>query len=72
MNDTNSTIVAAGPTAAEQAAVFQLQRRLPEDASLEMPHAPRFFLEAEAPSVDINWRSVHEPVIDAVHELLCV
>ena len=55
MNDTNRNIGAdAAPTAAEQAPVFQLQRVYLKDASLEMPHAPRIFLEAEAPSVDIQ------------------
>ena len=70
MNDTNPTIGAASPTAAEQTPIFQLQRVYLKDASLEMPHAPRIFLEAEAPSVDIQLEVSNEPVIDAVHEVV--
>ena len=71
MNDTNRNIGAdAAPTAAEQAPVFQLQRVYLKDASLEMPHAPHIFLEAEAPSVDIQLEVSNSAVIDAVHEVI--
>jgi len=70
MNDTTPAVGAAGATAAEQAPVFQLQRVYLKDASLEMPHAPRIFLESEAPSVDIQLEVSNTPVIDAVHEVV--
>jgi len=70
MNDTTPAVGAAGTTAAEQAPVFQLQRVYLKDASLEMPHAPRIFLEAEAPSVDIQLEVSNTPVIENVHEVV--
>ena len=70
MNDTTPAVGAAGTYGAEQAPVFQLQRVYLKDASLEMPHAPRIFLEAEAPSVDIQLEVSNSPVIDSVHEVV--
>jgi len=70
MTDTTPAVDAAGPVAADQAPVFQLQRVYLKDASLEMPHAPRIFLEAEAPSVDIQLEVSNSAVVDAVHEVV--
>jgi preprotein translocase subunit SecB len=56
--------------AAGQAPVFQLQRVYLKDASLEMPNAPRIFLEAEAPAVDVQLEVTDGPVIDNVHEVV--
>jgi protein-export chaperone SecB len=56
--------------AAGQAPVFQLQRVYLKDASLEMPNAPRIFLEAEAPAVDIQLEVTDGPVIENVHEVV--
>ena len=56
--------------AAGDAPVFQLQRVYLKDASLEMPNAPRIFLEAEAPAVDIQLEVSNSPVIDNVHEVV--
>ena len=70
MTDTTPAVGAAGPVAADQAPVFQLQRVYLKDASLEMPHAPRIFLEAEAPSVDIQLEVSNSAVVDAVHEVV--
>lgn len=67
---TDTTPVAGGVTASETAPVFQLQRVYLKDASLEMPNAPRIFLEAEAPSVDIQLEVNNAPVIDNVHEVV--
>lgn len=58
------------PAAGDQAPVFQLQRVYLKDASLEMPNAPRIFLEAEAPSVDIQLEVNDAPVLEHVHEVV--
>ena len=70
MTDTTPAIGAAGTAGTDQTPVFQLQRVYLKDASLEMPHAPKIFLEAEAPSVDIQLEVSNTPVIDAVHEVV--
>ena len=70
MTDTTPAVGAAGSVATDQAPVFQLQRVYLKDASLEMPHAPHIFLEAEAPSVDIQLEVSNSAVIDAVHEVV--
>lgn len=64
------TTPATGTTASDTAPVFQLQRVYLKDASLEMPNAPRIFLEAEAPSVDIQLEVSNAPVIENVHEVV--
>lgn len=56
--------------AAGNAPVFQLQRVYLKDASLEMPNAPRIFLEADAPAVDIQLEVSDGPVIENVHEVV--
>jgi preprotein translocase subunit SecB len=58
------------PAAGDSAPVFQLQRVYLKDASLEMPNAPRIFLEAEAPAVDIQLEVNDAPVIEHVHEVV--
>lgn len=58
------------PAAGDQAPVFQLQRVYLKDASLEMPNAPRIFLEAEAPAVDIQLEVSDSAVIEHVHEVV--
>lgn len=55
---------------ADQAPLFQLQRVYLKDASLEMPNAPRIFLEAEAPAVDIQLEVSDSGVIENVHEVV--
>ena len=61
---------AAGASGTEQTPVFQLQRVYLKDASLEMPNAPRIFLEAEAPSVDIQLEVSNAEVVEFVHEVV--
>lgn len=59
--------------AAEAAAqpLFQLQRMYLKDASLEMPNAPQIFLEAEAPTIDIQLEVTHVPLPqDGMHEVV--
>ena len=66
MAETNS---AAG-NAAGNAPVFQLQRIYLKDASLELPNAPRIFLEQEAPQVDVQLEVSHEKVIEGITEVV--
>ena len=56
--------------AAGNAPVFQLQRVYLKDASLEMPNAPRIFLEAETPAVDVQLEVSDSAVIENVHEVV--
>jgi preprotein translocase subunit SecB len=56
--------------AADNAPVFQLQRVYLKDASLEMPNAPRIFLESEAPAVDIQLEVSNSSVLENVHEVV--
>jgi preprotein translocase subunit SecB len=58
------------PAASDTAPLFQLQRVYLKDASLEMPNAPRIFLEAEAPAVDVQLEVTDAPVIQNVHEVV--
>jgi preprotein translocase subunit SecB len=56
--------------AAGNAPVFQLQRVYLKDASLEMPNAPRIFLEAEAPAVEVQLEVSDSPVLENIHEVV--
>ena len=66
MSDNNS---AAG-NAAGNNTVFQLQRIYLKDASLELPNAPRIFLEQEAPQVDVQLEVSNEKVLDGITEVV--
>ena len=59
----NSQGAAAGP-------VFQLQRCYLKDASLELPHAPRIFLEQQSPSVDVQLEVSNSAVLDGIYEVV--
>jgi preprotein translocase subunit SecB len=65
MADNNSAAPAAG-----NAPVFQLQRIYLKDASLELPHAPKIFLEQEAPQVDVQLEVNNEKVLDGIVEVV--
>jgi preprotein translocase subunit SecB len=68
---TDISPAAANPAPAQaQAPVFQLQRVYLKDASLEMPNAPRIFLEAETPAVDVQLEVSDSAVVDNVHEVV--
>jgi len=54
---------AAGPT-------FQLQRCYLKDASLELPHAPRIFLEQQSPSIDVQLEVGNSSVLDGIYEVV--
>jgi preprotein translocase subunit SecB len=66
MAETNST---AG-TAAAPATVFQLQRVYLKDASLELPNAPKIFLEQEQPQVDVQLEVSNEKVLEGIVEVV--
>lgn len=59
----------AAGNAAGNAPVFQLQRVYLKDASLELPNAPRIFLEQEAPQVDVQLEVSHEQVVENIVEV---
>jgi len=58
------------PAANPEQPLFQLQRVYLKDASLEMPNAPRIFLDAEAPAVDVQLEVSNDLVVDNVHEVV--
>jgi preprotein translocase subunit SecB len=60
---------AAAPAAAS-APVFQLQRVYLKDASLELPNAPKIFLEQEQPQVDVQLEVTHERVVEGIVEVV--
>jgi preprotein translocase subunit SecB len=49
--------------------VFQIQRMYLKDLSLEIPGAPRIFLEQQAPAVEIAIDSAHEALTESIHEV---
>jgi len=60
----------AAGNAAGNAPVFQLQRIYLKDASLELPNAPRIFLEQEAPQVDVQLEVSNEKVLEGIVEVV--
>ena len=52
-----------------QQPVFQIQRMYLKDLSLEIPGAPRIFLEQAAPAVEIQLDTAHEVLTDTIHEI---
>jgi len=52
----------------EQAPQFSIQRIYLKDMSLELPNAPQIFLEASAPSVEIQLDITNEVLGEGVHE----
>ena len=49
--------------------VFNIQRIYLKDASLEIPGAPKIFLETEAPRVEVQLDVANAIVIDAIYEV---
>lgn len=49
--------------------VFNIQRIYLKDASLEIPGAPKIFLETEAPTVEVQLDVANAGVIDAIYEV---
>jgi preprotein translocase subunit SecB len=52
----------------DQAPVFAIQRMYLKDLSLEIPHAPKIFLETQQPAVEIQLDVGNEAVVDGIHE----
>lgn len=52
-----------------QQPVFQIQRMYLKDLSLEIPGAPRIFLEQQQPAVEISLDSAQEHLSDGIHEV---
>ena len=49
--------------------VFQIQRMYLKDLSLEIPGAPRIFLEQQGPGVEIAIDSAHEGLTESIFEI---
>jgi preprotein translocase subunit SecB len=67
---TNEAQPAGIPTPGPQTPVFQLQRIYLKDASLEMPHAPRIFLENGSPQIEVQLDVDDERVSDNATEVV--
>ncbi len=52
-----------------QQPTFNIQRVYLKDASLEIPNAPKIFLENEAPAVEIQLDVSQASVLDGIHEV---
>jgi preprotein translocase subunit SecB len=68
----SSTLMAdinPGANAGAQGPIFQLQRVYLKDASLELPHAPKVFLEQEAPQVDVQLEVTNDKVLEGIYEV---
>jgi preprotein translocase subunit SecB len=72
MADDSNAAAAAGNSspAGANAPVFQLQRVYLKDASLELPNAPKIFLEQEAPQVDVQLEVTHGQVLEGIYEVV--
>lgn len=71
MADNEAPAAPAGNTAQGPATPhFQLQRIYLKDASLELPHAPKIFLEQEAPQVDVQLEVTHGQVVEGIYEVV--
>lgn len=54
----------------EQQPVFNIEKIYVKDLSLEIPHAPRIFLERETPEVNIQLHTKGERLDDGMYEAL--
>jgi preprotein translocase subunit SecB len=52
-----------------QQPTFNIQRVYLKDASLEIPNAPKIFLETDAPAVEIQLDVSQAPVLEGIHEV---
>ncbi|HEU0202096.1 MAG TPA: protein-export chaperone SecB [Burkholderiaceae bacterium] len=60
----------AADAAGAQAPVFQLQRVYLKDASLELPNAPKIFLDQESPQIDVQLEVTHDKVLEGIYEVV--
>ncbi len=51
-----------------QAPTFSIQRVYLKDLSVEIPHAPRIFLETQQPNVEVQMDVGSEEIADGIHE----
>jgi preprotein translocase subunit SecB len=72
MADSNGAGQTAGGNSqgGAQGPVFQLQRCYLKDASLELPNAPRIFLEQQSPNIDVQLEVSNSKVLDGIHEVV--
>jgi len=49
--------------------VFQMEKIYVKDISLEIPHAPKIFLEKENPQIEVQLNTQTTPVEDTVYEV---
>jgi len=49
--------------------VFSIEKLYVKDLSLEVPHAPKIFLERENPQVNVQLRTDGKPVDDGIFEV---
>ncbi len=61
---------AGGNSQGAQGPVFQLQRCYLKDASLELPNAPRIFLEQQSPNIDVQLEVINSPVLEGIYEVV--
>ena len=55
---------------AEQQASFNIEKLYVKDMSLELPNAPKVFMEAESPQLDVQIHNQSEHVTDALYEVV--
>ncbi|MGH8750783.1 MAG: protein-export chaperone SecB [Burkholderiales bacterium] len=56
--------------AEKQQPVFSIEKIYVKDLSLEIPNAPRIFLEREAPQVDVQMNTAGNPVDEGIFEVV--
>ena len=54
----------------KQQAVFSIEKLYVKDLSLEIPNAPRIFLEREAPQVDVQLHTEGNPIDEGIFEVV--
>lgn len=60
----------AEPVASEQTPVFSIDKIYVKDLSLEIPHAPKIFLERTAPEIDVKLHTEHSSVDEGIYEIV--
>jgi preprotein translocase subunit SecB len=70
MAEDNGAAAAAPAAGAATGPVFQLQRVYLKDASLELPNAPKIFLEQQAPQVDVQLEVSNALVLEGIYEVI--
>lgn len=53
-----------------EAPVFQIEKIYVKDVSLEIPHAPKIFLEREAPQIEVQLKSEGNSVDEGLFEVV--